>query len=75
MKLHRLTNCHVVFVGIISGVLLMADNADSQQVNGKALLRALQRGGYVIVMRHASSPQNPRCFAKAARKSSRSIRK
>lgn len=31
-------------------------NAQSQTLSGKLLVDALRRGGYVIVMRHASSP-------------------
>ena len=31
--------------------------AMAQQLNGDALVQALQKGGYVIVMRHASSPR------------------
>lgn len=58
MKFHRLANWHLALVGIISGVLLAAGSAHAQELQGKALVRALQRGGYVIVMRHASSPQN-----------------
>ena len=56
LKSHRL---RLAFVSVISGVLLMAGSAETQQLQGKALVRALQRGGYVIVMRHASSPQSP----------------
>ena len=59
MKSQWFANWHFAFVGVISGVLLAAGSANSQQLDGKALVRALQRGGYVIVMRHASSPQNP----------------
>lgn len=59
MKLHGPANRHLAFVAIISGVLLAAGSADAQQLQGKALVQALRRGGYVIVMRHASSPQNP----------------
>ncbi len=59
MKLHRLANRYLAVLGIISGVLLAAGSAHAQQLQGKALVRALQRGSYVIVMRHASSPQNP----------------
>ena len=59
MKLHGPANWHLAFVAIISGVLLAAGSADAQQLHGKALVQALRRGGYVIVMRHASSPQNP----------------
>ena len=59
MKLQRAVNCHLAFVAIISGVLLAAGSAGAQQLEGKALVSALQRGGYVILMRHASSPQMP----------------
>lgn len=59
MKSHRLANRYLAFLGIISGVLIVAGSAQTQQLQGKALVRALQRGGYVIVMRHASSPQTP----------------
>lgn len=59
MKSHRLANQYLAFLGIISGVLIVAGSAQTQQLQGKALVRALQRGGYVIVMRHASSPQTP----------------
>lgn len=43
---------------MISGFLLVAANAGAQQLAGKALVKALRRGGCVIVMRHASSPQS-----------------
>jgi phosphohistidine phosphatase SixA len=33
--------------------------ASGQTLTGAKLVEALQRGGYVIVMRHASSPQQP----------------
>ncbi|HEX5422112.1 MAG TPA: histidine phosphatase family protein [Candidatus Acidoferrales bacterium] len=59
MKSHRLANRYLAFLGIISGVLIAAGSAQTQQLQGKALVRALQRGGYLIVMRHASSPQTP----------------
>jgi phosphohistidine phosphatase SixA len=37
--------------------LLVAAAAHAQMLSGDALVKALQRGGYVIVMRHASSPR------------------
>jgi phosphohistidine phosphatase SixA len=37
--------------------LLLAGLADAQQLQGNALVKALRQGGYVIVMRHASSPR------------------
>jgi phosphohistidine phosphatase SixA len=58
LKLHRPANWQLSFVAVISGVLLAAGSADTQQMHGKTLVRALRRGGYVIVMRHASSPQD-----------------
>ncbi len=40
----------------LSFVLLLAGIAHAQQLQGDALVKALRQGGYVIVMRHASSP-------------------
>ena len=37
----------------------VARPAPAQALSGKALVKALQRGGYVLVMRHASSPNDP----------------
>jgi phosphohistidine phosphatase SixA len=37
--------------------LLLAGAASAQQLQGDALVKALRQGGYVIVMRHASSPR------------------
>ena len=36
--------------------LVLSGTANAQQLQGDALVKALRRGGYVIVMRHASSP-------------------
>lgn len=38
------------------GMILSAGAAPAQALSGAALVKVLQRGGYVIVMRHASSP-------------------
>ncbi len=38
-------------------MLLLAGTAHAQDLRGEALVKALQKGGYVIVMRHASSPR------------------
>ena len=43
----------VAIAGLLTGI------ADAQTLSGDALVHALQRGGYVIVMRHASSPLQP----------------
>jgi phosphohistidine phosphatase SixA len=42
---------------ILSLVLLAAGIANAQPLQGEALVNALRQGGYVIVMRHASSPR------------------
>lgn len=38
-------------------LLFLAATAHAQMLSGEALVKALQHGGYVIVMRHASSPR------------------
>src|SRR5207245_2476818 len=40
----------------LGAVLVVTDHAHAQSLSGSALVSALQQGGYVIVMRHASSP-------------------
>ena len=37
--------------------LLLASSVHAQQLQGEPLVKALKQGGYVIVMRHASSPR------------------
>src|SRR5436190_16498510 len=39
------------------GILAITSIAQSQTLSGTALVTALRQGGYVIVMRHASSPR------------------
>src|SRR5438270_3919983 len=39
------------------GFLLLAGIAHAQTLSGEALVKALRQGGYVILMRHASSPR------------------
>lgn len=41
---------------IFAAILVLPTLAPGQGLSGEVLLRALQHGGYVIVMRHASSP-------------------
>jgi len=41
----------------VSAVLLLTGTAQAQTLSGEALVKALRQGGYVIVMRHASSPR------------------
>ena len=44
-------------ISIVLGVSLASGVAHAQTLAGDALLKALRQGGYVIVMRHASSPR------------------
>jgi hypothetical protein len=39
--------------------LVIGSTGRAQNLEGAALVRALERGGYVVVMRHASSPSDP----------------
>ncbi len=49
---------HRLFLWVIAAVMIsMAGTAYAQALDGKALVKALQKGGYVILMRHASSPR------------------
>src|ERR1700731_2346504 len=41
----------------MAGMLLVAGTVHAQRLSGNALIAALRQGGYVIVMRHASSPR------------------
>jgi phosphohistidine phosphatase SixA len=43
---------------LIAGIMLLAGVAHAQTLHGEALVKALRQGGYVIVMRHASSPRD-----------------
>ena len=40
-----------------AAIIFSAGSAHAQALHGKALVNALQKGGYVILMRHASSPR------------------
>ncbi len=42
---------------ICAGIALVASVADAQSLSSSELVAALRRGGYVLVMRHASSPR------------------
>jgi len=39
-------------------MLLVTGTVHAQQLSGEALVKALRKGGYVIVMRHTSSPRD-----------------
>jgi phosphohistidine phosphatase SixA len=42
---------------IATSILLLSGAVHAQTLSGEALVQALRHGGYVIVMRHASSPR------------------
>ena len=42
---------------ILAAIMWLAATAYGQELHGEALVKALQKGGYVLVMRHASSPR------------------
>ncbi len=52
-------NRNVAAAAALSAVLCFVSPAQAAELSGAALVQALQRGGYVIVMRHASSPDQP----------------
>jgi phosphohistidine phosphatase SixA len=55
---HGLTSRFVVLSAIAAGALLVVtEHAYGQTLSGGALVQPLRQGGYVIVMRHASSPR------------------
>ncbi len=41
----------------VIGMMLLAGVAQAQALHGDALVKALRQGGYVVVMRHTSSPR------------------
>jgi len=57
MKSHWRIRRDLTLVAAIAGVLLASGGATAQQLQGKSLVSALQRGGYVILMRHANAPR------------------
>jgi phosphohistidine phosphatase SixA len=55
MKLSRRS---IVLFFVTLGMMFLAGAAPAQTLSGEALVKALRRGGYVIVMRHTSSPRD-----------------
>ena len=53
--------------GILAALigLIATGAAQAEPLSGQALAAALRQGGYVLVMRHASSPQSPPSAAEA----------
>jgi phosphohistidine phosphatase SixA len=52
---------------VLLPLLAVVGTAHAQTLSGKSLVAALQGGGYVILMRHASSPRTPPDAAHAQR--------
>ena len=59
MSTHRLSQSVLRWVTLLWLTLITVDLAQGESLAGKALIAALRSGGYVILMRHASSPRNP----------------
>jgi phosphohistidine phosphatase SixA len=55
MKLSRRS---IVLFFVTLGMMFLAGAAPAQTLSGEALVKALRGGGYVIVMRHTSSPRD-----------------
>ena len=47
----------LTLLSLTTGILLATGTAHAQSLSGETLVKALQKGGYIIVMRHASSPR------------------
>lgn len=47
----------LVSLSVTAGILLTAGNARGQSISDEALVKTLQKGGCIIVMRHTSSPR------------------
>jgi phosphohistidine phosphatase SixA len=47
----------LALVAAMVSVLLTPSGASAQELQGKSLVSGLQRGGYVILMRHANAPR------------------
>jgi phosphohistidine phosphatase SixA len=47
----------VLEASLLVALVLVAPSAVAQPLSGQPLVKALQRGGYVLVMRHTSSPR------------------
>ena len=54
----KLSHHSIALVSTAVGMILLAGPAPAQTLSGEPLGKALRRGGYVIVMRHTSSPRD-----------------
>jgi hypothetical protein len=43
---------------LMLGPVMTAGTALAQSLSGEPLVKALQKGGYIVVMRHTSSPRD-----------------
>jgi hypothetical protein len=59
MSTYRPSHDALRLVTLLWLTLITVDLAQGQSLAGKELIAALRSGGYVILMRHASSPRNP----------------
>ncbi len=57
MTSHTRAMCTLTLWSIVAAMLWFVGTARAQDLHGEALVKALQKGGYVLVMRHASSPR------------------
>jgi len=57
MKLKGLVLAALSLVSISAGLIAITRQAAAQEQSGPAVVAALRQGGYVIVLRHASSPR------------------
>src|SRR5579863_407571 len=48
----------ITLLSTTAGMMVLAGTAPAQTLSGEALVKALRGGGYVIVMRHTSSPND-----------------
>jgi len=58
MKSHAWVVARFAVLSSATSLLLVTSAAHAQVLSGGALVKALRHGGYVIVMRHASSPRD-----------------
>ena len=57
MNLDHVTRRLFIVCAAALAIISWRGTARAQELHGEALVKALQKGGYVIVMRHASSPR------------------
>jgi phosphohistidine phosphatase SixA len=53
----KLSRHSIALLSATAGMILLAGPAPAQTLSGEPLGKALRRGGYVLVMRHTSSPR------------------